>query len=120
MAGTIRCPHCGAHGATKFLWIVKCPNTKCRHYNAELAAAIEKKNRVPTGNFNPGANAMRTAWEHEKPSRKRDSARSTAAAGSVGTGGILHQRVDPEGSTSTQRSRHAATSSTSKENIISD
>lgn len=70
MAGTTRCPHCGTHGATKFLWIVKCPNARCRHYDADLAAAIEKKNRVPTGNFNPGANAIQIQYTNYEGKKK--------------------------------------------------
>lgn len=69
MAGTIRCPHCGTHGATKFLWMVKCPSSRCRHYDAALAKEHERRHRVPTGNFNPGPNAIQvqyTNYEGEK------------------------------------------------------
>jgi hypothetical protein len=62
MAAKIRCPECGTMGATKFLWMVKCPNPRCSRYDAELRAAAEKRSKVPAGNFNPAQNAIRIQY----------------------------------------------------------
>lgn len=62
MAAKIRCPQCGTMGATKFLWMVKCPNPRCSRYDAEMRAAAEKRARVPSGNFNPGTNAIQIQY----------------------------------------------------------
>lgn len=64
MAGTIKCPRCNTPGATKFLWIVKCPNSRCRHYDSAVAAVASKKSKTPTGSFSPGANTIQVSYQN--------------------------------------------------------
>ncbi len=74
MAEKNKCPHCNTPGATKFLWIVKCPNPRCRHYDTAVAqdAAAKAKPAAtpPTGNFNPGANAIQIQYKNHQGQNK--------------------------------------------------
>lgn len=74
MAATIVCPQCNTYGATKFLWIIRCPNPCCRHYRAiaktGYAATIARKATTPTGNFHPGTNAILVEYTNHEGERK--------------------------------------------------
>ena len=71
-ASISNCPVCGARGAKKFLWMVKCPNSGCAKYDSDYASASRASRIVGKpasevfpklrGNFDPGPNGLQIRY----------------------------------------------------------
>lgn len=76
MAKEIVCPACGANGAIKTLWKIKCPNRSCVHCDMELMQEAESRGPaifdVPPevamlkGDFNPGGNSLDIRYRNHR------------------------------------------------------
>jgi len=53
----VNCPLCGKPGASKFLWMVKCPHQGCLKYNSRI--------------FSPGANGVIVSYRNHADEDKK-------------------------------------------------